>query len=588
MTYFSHIRAGLIASALLLTTALASPAMAESLPEISPRQIASDVEVKYNPETGVREYIAPSFDPFEEDPYLAGTTSLRSTSNVTTIDGQSLRGGALLDLTFYYNSESNDPYDTRGYNEAAYLSGEYAPVTRRDSRILECNEQVQDVVYYHEDYYRPSLYGNLYRPYRHYRGHHGFSRGFGYDYGHSFRSHGGFRGFRGFRGFNGGRGFRRGDNIDRRRLRNRRDIRDREERRANREERRREREGRRNDREDRHSNRDDRQSDREGRRANREERRANREGRRGNRIERDRNRDLFSDRRRRFGTYAGPAGRRSATPRLGNATPRLGNATPRLDSNETQRERRIDRAERSVTPRRNERIVREPRRGDRPRAERTPRSRNNNVARPNVGRAAPRAATPRPAHSRPAATPAPRRDRAASTPRRQSNNRSRPARAERAPNRARDIKSRNAPRRFGGGKGNSKLRLMGFLPMASAWSRNAVRTVDVQCAREDVLTVHIPQERLNAARFDGLTVLVLDRTGAEIPVFVPPNYVEGYRQAVSEGVTPSTSYQAPQVSPRPQLPRVQNSAPCPVGTAKQNDGTCLQGAVETYSGYPVR
>ena len=65
--YFSQIRAGLISTALLLSTALASPALAETLPEISPRQIASDVEVIQNPQTGVQEFIAPSFDPFEED-----------------------------------------------------------------------------------------------------------------------------------------------------------------------------------------------------------------------------------------------------------------------------------------------------------------------------------------------------------------------------------------------------------------------------------------------------------------------------------------------------------------------------------------
>jgi len=59
MTYFSHIRAGLMSTALLLTTALASPALAETLPEISPRQIASDVEVRQNPQTGAREFIAP-------------------------------------------------------------------------------------------------------------------------------------------------------------------------------------------------------------------------------------------------------------------------------------------------------------------------------------------------------------------------------------------------------------------------------------------------------------------------------------------------------------------------------------------------
>jgi len=99
--YFSQIRAGLIASALLLTTALASPAFAETLPEISPRQIASDVELKFNPDTGAKEYIAPSFDPFEEDRSMAGTASLRSVSSATTIDGQSVRGGALLDMTFW-------------------------------------------------------------------------------------------------------------------------------------------------------------------------------------------------------------------------------------------------------------------------------------------------------------------------------------------------------------------------------------------------------------------------------------------------------------------------------------------------------
>ena len=132
---------------------------------------------------------------------------------------------------------------------------------------------------------------------------------------------------------------------------------------------------------------------------------------------------------------------------------------------------------------------------------------------------------------------------------------------------------------------------MSFLPMASSWSRNVVRNVDVQCAREEMLTVHIPQERLDAARFDGLTVLVLDRNGQELPVFVPPNYIEGFRQAVSGRVTPTMSYQ----DPRPnatiyQAPRSSSveSAPCPVGTTKQDDGTCLQGGNVTYGGYPTR
>ena len=132
---------------------------------------------------------------------------------------------------------------------------------------------------------------------------------------------------------------------------------------------------------------------------------------------------------------------------------------------------------------------------------------------------------------------------------------------------------------------------MAFMPMASSWTRNVVRNVDVQCAREEMLSIHIPQERLDAARFDGLTVLVLDRQGQEVPVFVPPNYIEGFRQAVSGRVTPSVSYQEPRrdapVYQAPQPPAIE-SAPCPVGTNKQNDGTCLQGGTITYGGYQTR
>jgi len=550
--YFSQIRAGLIASALLLTTALASPAFAETLPEISPRQIASDVELKFNPDTGAKEYIAPSFDPFEEDRSMAGTASLRSVSSATTIDGQSVRGGALLDMTFYYNSASNDPYDTRGYEDAVYLSGEYAPVTRRDNRILECNERVQDVVYYHEDYYRPSFHVNLFRPYRHYRGHHRFDRfrDRGYGFGRGFRGSRGFGSRHGIGFSNRGRIRNRDRNRTRTRDRRRNGLTDRLIDRSNREGRRdRNRRGTR----DRNRHEDGAATRRNNRaatgrnssagEANRAERRANRAERRANRAERNRSERNRTDR---------------------NRSNRVRN--PRLGSNDAPRARRVERT---------------------PRAERTPRP-------------APRAATPRPAPAPRAVAPAPRPERAAPARRPQRAERSRPARAERAPNRAREIKSRNAPRRNSGGSrgGNRgiKLKLMSVLPMASAWSRNVVRNVDVQCAREEMLTVHIPQERLDAARFDGLTVLVLDRTGQEIPVYVPPNYIEGFRQAVGGQVRPNVSYQEPRTSapvtrePVYQQPRRNTieSAPCPVGTTKQNDGTCLQGGTTTYGGYPTR
>ncbi len=559
MTYFSHIRAGLISTALLLTTALASPAFAETLPEISPRQIASDVEVRYNPQSGAKEYIAPSFDPFEEDRTMAGTASLRSVSNATTIDGQSVRGGALLDMTFYYNSASNDPYDTRGYEDAVYLSGEYAPVTLRDSRILECNEQVQDVVYYHEDYYRPSLYVNLFRPYRHYRGHYRYDRfgdrGFGRAYGYSR----GYRGHRGYRGRNGYRGRldrhdRRGDRnrrgsttdqiIDRSVERARRTVTQREERAAT---------GRRMDRTP------------SARRGNREIRNENRRETRRNpsrdRIEtRFGGRDGFLGGPRRLGSNAGPAGRRSSS---SNAP------APRATTS------------RASTPRQSRARIR-----------------NENLAGAAARQASPRQASPRvaaPAPRAQRAAPAPRPQRAAPTPRPQRAERSRPARVERAVRRAREIKSNNAPRRRLGSKG-ARLKMMSLLPMASSWSRNVVRNVDTQCAREEMLTVHIPQDRLDASRFDGLTVLVLDRTGQEIPVYVPPNYIEGFRQAVSGRVTPDVSYETPrQSSPvtrepiyQDPRPRSIESAPCPVGTTKQSDGTCLQGGSTIFGGYPTR
>lgn len=561
MTYFSQIRAGLISTALLLTTALASPAFAESLPEISPRQIASDVEVRYNPQTGAQEYIAPSFDPFEEDRSMAGTASLRSVSNATAIDGQSVRGGALLDMTFYYNSASNDPYDTRGYEEAVYLSGEYAPVTLRNSRVLECNEQVQDVVYYHEDYYRPSIHVNLFRPYRHYRGHFGYDRFWDRGYGQSYGYSRGFRGSTGLRGRNGYRG--RNDRNNRRDGRNRRgsttdQLIDRAV--------------------DRSRNSDSRQRDREGADRTPNTRRETRRN-----PSRDRIRTGFGGRDdvrggpSRMGRNAGAAGRR--TTRSDARTNRGANSTTRTPQAETPRARNEGLAGAAVR-----RAI--------PRQDRAPR---NAAPAPRTERAAPRPA--RRAERIPAApqraAPAPRAERA--TPRPKRAERSRPARAERPVRRARDIKSRSTPKRGWAGK-RSKLKMMSFLPMASSWSRNVVRNVDTQCAREEMLTVHIPQDRLDASRFDGLTILVLDRTGQEVPVYVPPNYIEGFRQAVNGRAAPNVSYGQPQSSapinngPVYQEPRPYSveSAPCPVGTTKQSDGTCLQGGSVTLGGYPTR
>ncbi|MGB6230094.1 MAG: hypothetical protein WBF53_08210, partial [Litorimonas sp.] len=61
---------------------------------------------------------------------------------------------------------------------------------------------------------------------------------------------------------------------------------------------------------------------------------------------------------------------------------------------------------------------------------------------------------------------------------------------------------------------------------------------DWDCAREDQLHLFIPDERLEAARFDGLTLILRDVTHdpqigqttvyGERPLYVPPNYIEGF------------------------------------------------------------
>jgi len=75
--------------------------------------------------------------------------------------------------------------------------------------------------------------------------------------------------------------------------------------------------------------------------------------------------------------------------------------------------------------------------------------------------------------------------------------------------------------------------------------------VSTRCAREETLTLHIPEERLDAARFDGMTVLLLDRQDREIPVFIPPNYIEGFRQAASNVTYPVRSLPTPPLYSEP-------------------------------------
>jgi len=511
MTLFSRIRAGLLASTLLVTTAIAAPSLASSshpLPELSPRQIAGDVKVTYDSNTGAREYVAPSFDPFEDDHALAGTAQLRSANKAVTIDGAPLRGGAILDLSFYYNSGSSDPYDNRGYGDAVFLSGDYAPVTQRDSRVLECSREMGNVVYYHEDYYAPSFRHNLYRPHRYYSGFHGFgrrgfgTRGFGggygyggYPYGYSSRRFGGRPHFgRGFRGGFGSHHGRRGRLLNNENQGNvPSDI----------------------DQAD--TNRADNQQD---------DTRQNDNGRRVRDGDR-RRRFIDRDRGAGQGRRADVDGRRNA--RNVRIVPRdEGRPNPARLNEQGHRGQGV-----------------EPTPPVRPRA--TPRT-------------TPRQTTP----------PRP------TTPRRTI-----PRRLEQMERRS------NRHTRHNSG-GLVRPRIIALGPMASLFG-GKTRRLSSQCAREEKLSLHIPQERLDAARFDGMTLLVLDRAGEELPVFIPPNYIEGFRQA-SAGSNIGPTYNSPgypvPTAPTPYRPATpQETAQCPAGTTLQSDGTCLTSG---YTGYPTR
>jgi len=121
---------------------------------------------------------------------------------------------------------------------------------------------------------------------------------------------------------------------------------------------------------------------------------------------------------------------------------------------------------------------------------------------------------------------------------------------------------------------------MNFFPQSHNYGRSVVRSVDIDCAREDTLSVFIPSARLDAARFDGLTVLALDKQGQEFPIFIPPNYIEGFEMAVGGRFRS----QSDRGEPLPRviykdrtrsLPDTIIQAECPTGTQKQSDGSCL-------------
>jgi len=567
MTYIKTLKKSLFYSALALSTALslsmAQPAFANTMPEMSPGQIARDVQVQYNPQTGQQEVLAPTFDPFEEDPELAASVNLRSVTDQVSIEGNPIAGGAILDMAFYYSSPSNDRYDVRGFDDAVFVSGEYAPTVLRDNRILECSENVRETVYHYQNYYSPSIHFSFFRPYRHYSGF--------YGYNHRHRSPWLRRLYWDYYGGDGWvrrRGPRDDDRVRRRRphdddgvTRRRRPDRDDDVTRR-----------RRPDRDD-----DDVRRRRPGdgdevtrrRRPDRDDdgttrrRRPDRDGSGVTRPGRAVGDGDGVTRRPRRDDNVTPVRRRRDV-----VTTSTGQPTPRdLD----RRERRVTDPERRRRPRTNDNSRKKKpavyRRPANPDAVRSERRETRRAARTTREAAPARRVTPRQVPQRPRVQSAPKPKPApAVVSRRRSSppavTRSKPA-SRPAPRPASKPASRPAPKRnvnkaaakaykSKADNGRSRGR-RNFHPDYYDGSRQVVSSVDVNCAREERLSIHIPQERLDAARFDGLTVLVLDRYGGEIPVFVPPNYIEGFRHATANR---GYNSQVPRYQPAPeQLPQ---------------------------------
>lgn len=539
-------------------------AAAPSLPAIPAEQIARDVISEFNPRTGRHELIAAPFDPFEDDPSLAASLRLRSADGAVAIDGYPLQNGALVELDFYYNSPSDDPYGGRNFSDAAFVNGDFAPVVKRDSRILECSTRVENVIYDHASYYGAGYSAGIYRPYRHYAGHSSFGFGFGSSYfgpgyGLFVNSRSGFnRNSFSNRGFNS-RGL--GSRLSGRSGSSIRSRRSNLGSRALDSERHRDRES---------SNRDGRRSNDEGaseRRSDAERRRqavrglSDREvGTRANRVQTfgiNRNRSEFRSELRRNLRNSGVGSGVERRARNGNganigASSVVQPTRPQPARSQTAQPTATRTATRRTQARRTS-------------AQRSV-GQGSNTTSTSANRTSANRTQTRRSETR-------RNSSSASSNRRTNSSRSQQPKRAKTPSRR--ISASDNKRR------------LNFFPNSAHGGRSVVTSTSVDCAREDKLTVFIPNERLDAARFDGLTLIALDAQGGEAPIYLPPNYIEGFRLAETGRVSPQgrpagAQILAPQIVTPSSRGRIE-PAPCPSGTSKQPDGTCLQ--TESF-GYP--
>ena len=571
------------------TTVAAAP----SLPNISADQIARDVTAEFNPRTGQTELIAATFDPFEDDPNLAGSLRLRSADGAVAINGQPLAGGALVEVDFYYNSPSDDPYGGRNYSDVSFVSGDLAPVVLRDTRILECSSRVDNVVYDHNVYYSPPAYYSpqvsnfgIYQPYRHYTGHSSFGFGFGSNYfgpginffnnSRSRRNFGTSRAFLPRTNLPNG-GFRRGfvrqgriitpvgpgtavvgetnngpvstPNAQTNTLtplaaaaaRQRRDIRNRIS----------------------------------GRRLTAED----------------------------FLPAATPAPNTQPVAATATSTTGISSAQTNTQSNSATSSAQQRAADIGLS----RRAILRGRTGLPGSGRAIPKQSTSTPVVPKQtapGRVIPKQTRTTPVISKQSSsTPKQSSSRRTTTPKRSSSSSSRSSSSSSRSSSPRSSSSsrRSSPRSSSSSRRSSsssiRSRRLNFFPSSSHGGQSIVTSQSVDCAREDKLSVFIPNDRLDAARFDGLTLIALDAQGGETPIYIPPNYIQGYRLAATGQVQPQGLARLPQSQiPQSQLPFQQQqpfqgqrplieAASCPVGTNRQPDGTCLQ---TTLSGYPAR
>lgn len=528
-------------AALCMSASFIIPASAADitlLPDIPADQIARDTARSFDSRTGVSIVTAPTFDPFEQDNTLAGTASLRTGPSETTIDGARVVGGAYLDLKMIYTSPSDDPYDLRGYENAYYVSGEPVARIRQETRTLDCASNTTEVAYQDDYYNNYDNYGylaGLYLLLPRYRGHRGYwdggSRyrpsagwsdwrrrgaygGYGGSYGHNYGGHNG-ESFgtqgNGGRGHNGGHGTRSGGT---------------------------------------------------GHSGNGNGSSAGNNNGTGSTGVRTGSTPRTEHHNARNAVIGGSAENRSYTRQRSVVT---GGPLQPSRSTQAQPERQNTRS--SNNDRGRDRI----RTHERLRAEsnvgRLDRGRGSNsivnttrqpiarTGRPairetitnrsvNPAGAAPspiaRSAPPRPVRAAPTRRPEPRTERKSSP---------KPVSKPRPTRRI----DREVDRSFRKNTRATRGKRMEFFPMLGGYTRARTTVVtNYRCVREESVTLHIPQDRLDAARFDGMTLIIVDNADRDVPIYLPPNYIEGFRQAAGRNtaavVTPQPSYTQPTYS----------------------------------------